>query len=109
MENAGMPPGHWGVPCGAGPGAIPAGGEEPGLVISPVTARLAGAGIPGCDASHRPKWVRQDLISTEADATSWGHRLAGVLAPILADPAQHRVEMHRSRTDTRHRAPYRGG
>ncbi len=52
--------------------------------------------------------VRQDLIAAENDATAWGRRLADVLAPILADPAQHRVEMHRSRTDTRHRAPYRG-
>ena len=36
--------------------------------------------------------VRQDLIATPQGAQAWGERLARVLRPILADPAQHRIE-----------------
>lgn len=37
--------------------------------------------------------VRQDLMGTEADAARWGERLAGLLKPLLADPAL-RVKTH---------------
>jgi predicted N-formylglutamate amidohydrolase len=50
--------------------------------------------------------VRQDLITTESGAKAWGERLARVIAPIAADPAQHRMEIHPTRTATRHRAPF---
>jgi predicted N-formylglutamate amidohydrolase len=50
--------------------------------------------------------VRQDLIATDETAAAWGERLAGVLAPILRDPALHAVEYHGTRTGTRHRAPF---
>ena len=50
--------------------------------------------------------VRQDLIATEAGALAWGERLARVIGPILAaDPAQHRIELHPTRTASRQRAP----
>src|SRR4051794_7968820 len=49
--------------------------------------------------------VRQDLIGDAAGARAWGERLARVLRPLLAEPAQHRLEIHPSRTATRHRLP----
>jgi predicted N-formylglutamate amidohydrolase len=51
--------------------------------------------------------VRQDLIADPEGARGWGRRLARLLRPILADPAQHRVEPHPTRTASRHRAPFR--
>jgi predicted N-formylglutamate amidohydrolase len=50
--------------------------------------------------------VRQDLIATPQGAAAWGERLARVLRPILADPAQHRIEQHPTRTATRRRAAF---
>ncbi len=50
--------------------------------------------------------VRQDLITREEDARDWGIRLARILAPLLADPAQHRFEHHGTRTTSRHRLPF---
>ena len=41
--------------------------------------------------------VRQDLIGDEAGASSWGVRLARLLAPILERPELHRVSSHPSR------------
>ncbi len=38
--------------------------------------------------------VRQDLMSTEADARAWGERLARLLGPILLLPDTHRIERH---------------
>jgi predicted N-formylglutamate amidohydrolase len=51
--------------------------------------------------------VRQDLIADPQGAQDWGRRLARLLRPILADPAQHQVVPHPTRTASRHRAPYR--
>lgn len=38
--------------------------------------------------------VRQDLVATDEGAALWAGVLADALAPILADPALYRVEMH---------------
>ncbi|BBE73911.1 N-formylglutamate amidohydrolase [Pleomorphomonas sp. SM30] len=46
--------------------------------------------------------VRQDLVADDAGADAWADRLWAALAPILADPALHRIERHGSRTG-RHR------
>jgi predicted N-formylglutamate amidohydrolase len=51
--------------------------------------------------------LRQDLIADPAQARAWGHRLARVLRPILADPAQHVPARHPTRTSSRHRAAFR--
>lgn len=50
--------------------------------------------------------IRQDLIADQAGARAWGERLARVMAPILADPAQHVLAPHPTRTASRHRAPW---
>jgi predicted N-formylglutamate amidohydrolase len=51
--------------------------------------------------------IRQDLIGDEAGARAWGERLARVLTPILADPRQHALVQHSTRTTSRHRSPSR--
>ena len=48
--------------------------------------------------------IRQDLIGDMAGARAWGERLARVLRPILANPAQHELQPQGTRTTTRHRA-----
>jgi predicted N-formylglutamate amidohydrolase len=59
--------------------------------------------------------VRQDLIAADGDAQAWGERLARILRPLLADPAQHVAQRHPTRTTSRHRlafddkAPSQGG
>ncbi|WP_406854767.1 N-formylglutamate amidohydrolase [Alsobacter sp. KACC 23698] len=52
--------------------------------------------------------VRQDLIGTEAGALAWGERLARIIGALAADPAQHRIELHPTRTASRQRAAFRG-
>jgi predicted N-formylglutamate amidohydrolase len=42
--------------------------------------------------------VRQDLIATQEAAEAWADRLAGVLRPLLADPALHASAFVPSRT-----------
>ena len=42
--------------------------------------------------------LRQDLIASETGQQEWAQRIARELAPILADPGLHRVEMHATRT-----------
>lgn len=42
--------------------------------------------------------VRQDLMSSEADARAWGRRLARLLAPVLLRSEMHRIEQHSTRT-----------
>ena len=50
--------------------------------------------------------IRQDLIGNDGDARGWGGRLARVLGPLLADPAQHTIARHPTRTTSRHRLPF---
>ncbi|GGH30156.1 N-formylglutamate amidohydrolase [Alsobacter metallidurans] len=50
--------------------------------------------------------IRQDLIATATEQAEWGDRMAAALKSILADPAQHRVERHPTRTASRHRAAF---
>lgn len=47
--------------------------------------------------------VRNDLISTEADAISWGERLAGILAPLLRAPGLDQILKVGSRSALRTR------
>jgi predicted N-formylglutamate amidohydrolase len=42
--------------------------------------------------------VRQDLMTSDADAEAWGRRLARLLAPILRRPDMHEVRHHPART-----------
>ncbi len=42
--------------------------------------------------------VRNDLISTKADAVKWGERLAKVLYPLLNSPDLHKIKFCESRT-----------
>lgn len=51
--------------------------------------------------------IRQDLIATPEGQADWGDRMVAALEAILADPAQHRVERHPTRTESRHRAAFR--
>lgn len=81
---------------------------EPGLIVGdnePYDGALAG------DTMHRHATrlglsnalveIRQDLIASREGSIEWGRRLARALRPILADPAQHRIELHQSRTTRR--------
>lgn len=88
--------------------------EEGGLVVGdnePYDGALAGDTVnrhaTARGLSNALIEVRQDLIAEPAGARDWGHRLARLLRPILADPAQHRLEPHPTRTASRRRAPFR--
>lgn len=41
--------------------------------------------------------IRQDLIADEKGQIEWAERLARYIAPVVAEPGVHRVEMHPSR------------
>jgi predicted N-formylglutamate amidohydrolase len=71
------------------------GDNEPydGAMVGSTTARhCISRGIP-----HILFEVRQDLISDEASATAWGHRLGKHLLPILNDPAIRQIRDYGSR------------
>ncbi|MFT4098839.1 MAG: N-formylglutamate amidohydrolase [Rhodoblastus sp.] len=80
-------------------------GAERDLVVGdnePYDGALAGdtmfelgtaRGLP-----HALVEIRQDLIADEKGWIEWAGRLARELAPILAEPGLHRVEMHATRT-----------
>ena len=43
--------------------------------------------------------LRQDLVMQKAEATAWGLRLAGLVAPLLDNPALRTPQRYRSRAD----------
>ncbi|MBL8575415.1 MAG: N-formylglutamate amidohydrolase [Hyphomicrobiaceae bacterium] len=45
--------------------------------------------------------VRQDLIGHADGAAEWADRIAGIIAPLAADPALRAIRHHGSRTDPR--------
>ena len=73
-------------------GDLEVGDNEPysGRSLAYTTERhAAAAGLP-----HVGLEIRQDLIGDDAGVARWVDILAEILAPILADPVLHRVEMY---------------